>query len=305
MKKPLLITAVIILCLSVLGAGGITWHANSIIKGIADVKVRTTEALLDVYSSEIEQIHVKSPDKLSISAWHFAKLQPKGVVIVLHGMHGMDASSMLHEAKFFNSLGYTAIAVDLRAHGHSDGNKISFGYHEVGDVSAILDWVAQNSEYAGLPIVLYGHSMGASVAIRTAAARSDVSLVVSVAAYESIEQQIADYMRQANLPKVLVNTYLPFFKLILRATYGVNPAKSSPMSDIAKLSPRPILLIHGDVDDQTDVLQARNLWAKAGEVAELWVVEGSGHSIVEGNLLEEQNAWYRDRIADFLHRHLE
>ena len=279
---------------------GITWHANSIIVGMANVHVRTTETFLEDYAGEVEQVWGYTPDGLGISAWHFPQAEPRGVVVVLHGMHGMDGAAMLDVAKFFHTQGYAALAVDMRAHGRSEGGTISFGYNEVLDVSTMIDLVTSQPMYENTAVILYGHSMGASTAIRTAAQRDDVSAVISVAAYESIERQIEDYMRASHLPEIIVCSYQPFFKMILGVRYGVNPASASPLADIGSISPRPLLLIHGDADEQTSVEHANRLCAKAGDNADLWVVEGGNHFIFNGSILDAENAWFGERLMDFL-----
>ncbi len=299
--RVLLAVALVLVLASV---GGIYWHANSIISSMANVRVHTDEALLQVYADQLEQIEVASADGLRISAWHFPQENPKGVALVLHGMHGMDASSMLDVAKFFHTQGYAALSVDMRAHGRSEGERIGFGYSEVNDVAAVLDWVKQSAPatYSDVPVVLYGHSMGASTAIRTAAMRDDVAKVISVAAFESMERQIVDYMRNANLPEFLVKAYQPFFNLVLSTKYGVKPAKASPLHDIASIAPRPVLLIHGDQDEQTDVGHSERLQAKAGQATLTWVVEGGNHFVFNGSVLDDDNEWFRDKLTEFINR---
>lgn len=292
----------VILFSFIAGAAGITWHANSIIAGMANVHVKTAEALLQDYAAEVEQVWGYTTDGMGISGWHFAQAEPRGVVLVLHGMHGMDAAAMLDIAKFFHTRGYASIAVDMRSHGRSVGGNIAFGYSEVQDVATIIDWVANEPMYEDVPVILYGHSMGASTAIRTTAEHEVVSAVISVAAYESIERQIEDYMRAGNLPEIIVRAYQPFFKMVLAVRYGVNPATASPLADIGDISPRPLLLIHGDADEQTAVDHAYRLYAAAGDNAELWIVEGGHHFIFDGSILDRENAWYGDKLIAFLNR---
>ena len=48
---------------------------------------------------------------------------------------------------------------------------------------------------------------------------------------------------------------------------------------IDKLSPRPILIIHGDQDDVVSPTSAFNLYKRAGEPKEILIVKGAGHRL--------------------------
>ena len=52
-----------------------------------------------------------------------------------------------------------------------------------------------------------------------------------------------------------------------------------PIDYIARISPRPLLLVHGDHDETVSVDDARELYAKAGEPKQLVIVEGAGHRL--------------------------
>ncbi|QGU94016.1 alpha/beta fold hydrolase [Clostridium bovifaecis] len=281
--------------------GAIIWHCNSIISSMVNGRIEDKDGkkLLKKYDKEIDKVETKTSDGIKLSAWRFKTNGPKGIVIVLHGMHGMDGGSLLDFGKFFKEAGYDAILLDMRAHGYSSGNEIGLGYTEVRDVNALLDWIKEKKEYKNKKIIVYGLSMGGSTAINAAAVRKDIDAVISVSAYESFESQIIDYMKKANVPKAMMSIYKPCFRLVLLLKYGMNPVKNSSINTIKKISPRPILLIHGDKDSQTSVQQAYHLKEKAGDNSELWVVKDKEHLVVE-DILGEENAWYRDKILEFI-----
>lgn len=73
-----------------------------------------------------------------------------------------------------------------------------------------------------------------------------------------------------------------------------------PIDDIASISPRPILLIHG-TDDLT--IHRRNsdaLFAAAREPKALYLVDGAGHT----DFYETDPAEYERRVLDFLSQYL-
>ncbi|OIJ17624.1 hypothetical protein BKP37_04015 [Anaerobacillus alkalilacustris] len=97
----------------------------------------------------------------------------------------------------------------------------------------------------------------------------------------------------------MISMYKPAFKILLYVKYNVDPLKNSPLNVISEIDPRPILLIHGDNDQQTSVQHAFNLKEKAGAHTELWIIEGKGHFLV-GDILEPESRWYREKIKKFL-----
>ncbi|OIJ17625.1 hypothetical protein BKP37_04020 [Anaerobacillus alkalilacustris] len=130
------------------------------------LRVEINDPIIDKYIDGIERVETIYSDGLTISSWQFKVDNPKGIVIVTHGMHGMDASSMLDYGMFFKKEGYETFVLDMRAHGFSDGDTIGLGYTEVKDFSVLLDWINSQEEYENKPIILYGFSMGGTTAIK-------------------------------------------------------------------------------------------------------------------------------------------
>lgn len=303
MKKNLKIIFLVVLTLLLIGCGLIIWHSNAIVSSMADVRVVSNEKQVVIYQEELSEVEVTNLDGIKLHAWKFGSDTPKGVVVVLHGMHGLDAASLLDYGKFFKDQGFDAFCLDLRAHGRSEGEEITFGYKEIDDVTALLDWIRLDDKYQEKPIILFGLSMGGSTVIQTAAVREDVDMVISVCAYDSFLSQAKDYMKHANIPKSIVNIYSQTLKLVLALRFDTNPEQAAPLNQIEKIAPRPILLIHGEADEETEVYQAYNLKDKAGDNAKLWVIEEKGHLIVE-EILSDHNKWYRDEIVRFIEENL-
>ena len=60
---------------------------------------------------------------------------------------------------------------------------------------------------------------------------------------------------------------------------GVTPARIAPRQVIARVAPRPLLIIHGDADQLIPLAQARQLFAAARAPKELEIVSGAGHCL--------------------------
>ncbi len=84
------------------------------------------------------------------------------LAIFLHGA-GMDHSVWALHSRWFAYHGHRVLAVDLPGHGRSAGPPLA-------SIAAAADWTARLVEaFGGGPALLIGHSMGALIAIETAA----------------------------------------------------------------------------------------------------------------------------------------
>ena len=95
---------------------------------------------------------------------HFDPAKP--VAIFLHGA-GFDRTAWRLQTRFFAHHGRSVLAVDFPGHGWSDGQALP-------SIAALADWTAKLIDAVGLErVVLVGHSMGALVALDTAARYPD------------------------------------------------------------------------------------------------------------------------------------
>ena len=85
--------------------------------------------------------------------------QPKAVVCLVHGV-GEHTSRYAHVAEAFGKEGYAMMGADLRGHGRSGGARghISSIEDFMQDIDNLLEQARKH--YPGLPILLYGHSLG-------------------------------------------------------------------------------------------------------------------------------------------------
>lgn len=231
---------------------------------------------------EAETISLISSDNIIIKAlWIPIKNKsPSGIVILLHGMEGMDASSMLGHARFLHEAGYSALVLDMRAHGRSGGQRIGLAIEEPLDVLPALNWIQQQPEIAELPLTIIGISLGGATALRVAAMSHRVDAVISIGSFSSIDCFFHRTMAlKMKIPKAFITLFSPFIHLSMATLFGDWPAKASPLNDIKKIPPRPILIIHGAADNQIPLEHAHLLAKASNEHAELWIMEDENLSI--------------------------
>ena len=294
------ITGVLVVISMLIFAIVCTIIANSVISSMADVRVVRNDAVLADYGLEGEQIWVVAKDGITINAYVVPNSESKGNVLILHGMHGMDATSLFDYASFIFDAGYTPVVVDMRAHGKSEGESLSFGYLETLDVMAVVDFLKEDNRYKDQPIIIYGLSMGGSTAVNTAAISDQVDGIIAISPFKSYQAQVADYMKRDGAPAAFVKVFEPFVNLVLWNKFGVSPVKESPIKTITGIRDIPIFIVHGDEDTQTAVYHSVDLHGSSfSEDKELWIVAGADHLIVS-DVLADSSSYYRNRIIGFL-----
>lgn len=169
--------------------------------------------------------------------------------------------------------GFATVIFNFRGTGQSQGN-----FHHLGwatDLDAILSWFIERPELDLGRIVLLGSSLGAAVAIYVAAQRQEVSGVVSFAGPavmgpRAYPLEAVERMRKMGIIRD------PDFPYDIEE-WALEGEKLSPDKWIGKVSPRPILLIHGDSDNTVNPDNMYKLFECAGEPKYLRLLPGVGH----------------------------
>lgn len=103
----------------------------------------------------------KSRDGLDLFAqgWEPQAVAPKAVVCLVHGL-GEHTSRYEHVAEAFTREGLILMGHDLRGHGRSPGPRGHINAIEdfMQDIDVLLEQA--RTRYPGLPLFLYGHSLG-------------------------------------------------------------------------------------------------------------------------------------------------
>jgi pimeloyl-ACP methyl ester carboxylesterase len=244
-----------------------------------------------------QDVSFTTSDGLKIHGWFIAPSSPGNgaTVILVHGL-GNTRMDMLAQAAMLAKHGYATLLFDFRNHGASDGTITTLGFFEIEDIRAALDYLSTRQDIDTQRIGLVGHSMGASTAVRATARLPQIRAVISESAYTSIEDNIAEGVQGlTGLPA------FPFAPLIIffgeRET-GVDIHRVRPIDDIASISPRPVLLIHGEIDSLISMRNAIQLFDAAREPKQLYSIPTAGH----GDLMNANPQEFERRVIDFFAR---
>ncbi len=208
------------------------------------------------------------------------RVQAAGVpaVVICHGFHSADvpdpAASMPELAdRIAGELGWLALAFGYRGCGGSEGQFSLAGW--LRDVLAAVDHVGRQE--GAREVWLVGFGTGGALAICAAAREPRIKGVVSVGAP-------ADFDDWASHPRKLIE-HARERRLISDPAFP--PSQESwarelrdlrAVACVAQMAPRPLLVLHGQDDEQVPVFDARVVSDAHGS-ADLRIIAGGGHHL--------------------------
>ena len=252
----------------------------------------------DCCSAIAESLPERSPHPLGAcpvlrDGWVIRTEAERPWIILCHGV-GSNRSNLLLVASGLHEAGLNLLLFDFRAHGTSGGLQTSFGWREQRDLEGALAYLSHQPDVAARPYGVYGSSMGGAVALLVAARDERIGAVAVESPYANLEETISRHLTL--MYPVASNVLCRWLVLATyRIWFGVWPRRVSPESSVARLAPRPLLLIHGDQDVRIALASLRRLYERAGDPKARWVIQGAGH--LEG--LEADPRAYVERLAGF------
>jgi len=174
--------------------------------------------------------------------------------------------------------GFVTLIFNFRGTGDSGGHFDILGWTR--DLEIVLDYLCTMSEVDRGKISVMGFSGGAAVSVYVVAKDHRVFSLITCAcptkfrfaadaerAKSAIEHfRNVGIIRDQNFPPS-IDGWVDGF------------AQVSPLNWIEKISPRPLLIIHGTEDEVVDPSSARELYHRAGQPKEFLSIEGAGHRL--------------------------
>ncbi len=197
-------------------------------------------------------------------------------IVVAHGFTGNLSKPSVQAICTTLARHAGVVAFDFRGHGGSTGFS-TLGDREVLDVEAA---VAAARSLGYRDVVTCGWSMGGSVVLRQAALHGGVAAVVSVSAVsrwfyrDTTPMRRVHWAAETRLGRLVASR---FFGTRI-SPHGWPQVPESPVEVVGRISPVPLLLVHGDSDHYFPVEHPNALFEAAAEPKELWLLEGFGHA---------------------------
>jgi pimeloyl-ACP methyl ester carboxylesterase len=215
-------------------------------------------------------------------------------VIILHG-HGGSLDWDVHRAPALHEAGFNVFLIDFRAHGQSQGRLATFGYLERKDVVAAVKFLLGRGVKS---IGLMGFSYGGIASMLSAPICPEIKAVVTDGGPIRMKTALRARAIELHVPPILAGPLAWLTFTITSLRLGVNLFRYEPVRWVAQIAPRPILFIHGELDQYCPDFD--DLYSAAGEPKELWRLPGVGHTMAS----EVHPQEYQARVLEFFNCNL-
>ena len=235
------------------------------------------------------------PDKHQLRVWiHQPEGSCRAVVVLVHGM-GEHAGRYQHVAQQFTNQHIALLTYDQRGHGFSSGKRGHADFYQMlEDVGEMLKLAKES--FPEKPIILYGHSMGGSVALYALLEHPDYQenvsgLVLGSPWFRLSKQPVRPVVALARMlskvaPQITLSSNIDPALLSSDAAVGeayskdplvhrrisvglfsqINQAGSEAVDRVGELK-IPLLIIHGSDDKITCHKTSKRLAKAAGSKA--------------------------------------
>lgn len=224
------------------------------------------------FNLPFEDIYFETEDGLKLNGWFISNDNASFTLLFFHG-NGGNISHRLHKISQLQKLGLNIFLIDYRGYGRSQGSPSVAGIYE--DAKASLNYLIEEKKIKPDNIILYGESLGTSLAVKLAATNK-LGGVVLEGAFSS-GQDMAKIIYPF-IPRV----FLP------------NIFKSSDQIIEVK---EPKLFIHSKVDEIVPINLAKKLYQLSPEPKQFVEIIG-GHNTAYIDAQEK----YLDSLANFVQK---
>ncbi len=223
-----------------------------------------------------EMFSIKSFDGLTLRGIYYEYEKGAPIELMFHGYKGTSERDLCGGVRRCFALGRSALLIDQRASGESDGHVISFGINEHKDC---LKWIDFAISHFGKDcrLMITGISMGAATVLMAAGnpLPENVIGVLADCGYSSPKAIIKKVIRDMKLPADLL---YPLVKLGARI-YGGFDLEETSAEEAMKTCHVPVIFVHGDADDFVPYQMSKDMYEICTSKKKLITVEGAGHGL--------------------------
>jgi len=253
--------------------------------------------------NKYEAVEIPVSADTTLSAWLIEPMESNGkTVIVTHGFgtSRRDFNALLPSAMLVKA-GFQVLLVDSRDAGEStctDGRH-SAGQEESTDFAAVADWLVTDKGIKPASLGMFGVSGGAVATSLLPAKTENVSAFAMEGTIFDFNAAATKEVEFQGFPGFLWQLALISAQLF----HGVNLTETSAMQGIDAAGDRPLLILHGDIDQRLDYESSVDFYNYAkdkGANITLETFKGADHT--EGMLTETQR--YADVLSAFFEKAL-
>ncbi|MFT3891874.1 MAG: alpha/beta hydrolase [Anaerolineales bacterium] len=270
--------------LRILGVGGVTILAiilgvmfeRNIYAFITETAPAPSHVILPAdLSFTVEDVRFEGGDGFAMSGWKVPS-QNGVTIILLHGYDG-NCMAMLWHAQQLVEAGYGVLLYDERASGESEGTRRSYGWEDPRDVAGAIRFIQTESGGSGERIGIGGCSIGAQIALQSAAEYPELEAVWADGP-ASVRAQDMPVPRNPIVALVMLGNY----SLDWVYEIGLHMDAPAPMiHTIGNIAPRPIMMVGGGTSQPFFGSEAEMMIPRyaqfAGPNAQTWIVPEAVH----------------------------
>jgi len=234
--------------------------------------------------------------QLKIAAWWIPAEHPAPrTVVIVHG-YGDAKVGGIAWAPLFHDLGWNVLAIDLRAHGESDGKYTTAGYWERHDLNQVLNQFRAQSPRETQELVIFAVSLGAAATLAAVRDRDDILGLILEGPFTSYRDAVAAHGQLFGAPGgLLQRAAIALAQRIAQADFdAVKPV------DLIPHAPCPIMIVHACDDCFTSGGEPQAFRAALARHQNprdvLWEIAQAGHVLG----LAKDTQEYRERVKRFL-----
>lgn len=244
-----------------------------------------------------EEIIVGTRDGVKLHSWLVkCDYECRGTVIYLHGVGDCKITG-LPFTKLFHDNGYNVFLYDLRRHGESGGNYCTYGFNEKYDLTDVINYLVSRKDLHLGKIGVFGTSMGAAVAIQTAAIDTRISAVVAENSFATLRSIFDDY--QKRIVKIPFH-YLRNIVIIRSERIAKFKAREvSPLISVTEIN-IPVLFVYGMQDKHINYKNSIALYQNASKQKEIYVIEHAEHN----DMWDIGGENYHNKLLEFIGKYL-
>jgi pimeloyl-ACP methyl ester carboxylesterase len=264
---------------------------------------------------DAEDVRLRTADGLELRGCYLRTPAERRRGVILFGLeYGSNRWSCVPYCERLLAHGFDVFTFEPRGQGDS---QIQPGYEplqwttlfEVEDMRAALAYLKGRPDADPRGVGFFGISKGASSGLFAAAADPYVRCCVTDGVFATfttvvpyMQKWISIYSNQRWLYRAIPTWY---YELVGRTCLGrLQRHRGFRCPDLepvlAKLAPRPLLMIHGGGDTYIKPDMAQALFDRARQPKELWIVEGAKHN----QAIQVAGDEYHRRICAFFEKHL-
>jgi fermentation-respiration switch protein FrsA (DUF1100 family) len=170
---------------------------------------------------------------------------------------------------------FTTLVFDFRARGLSEGSACTLGFLEQWDVIGAVDFLTKHPLTRGLPIGVFGFSMGGAAAIFATARDERIRALGTEGTFAALETVIR--RRTAFAAGPLAENITQSCKDLAACKGLLHMEDVRPDRVIGSIAPRPVFLITDGLDMTCPRSQSDALFEAAREPKQRWIASAAPH----------------------------